>query len=215
MRARAIATISDPAGELDQLWISASYGGAWHVLRLDQFRQEDDPDDPVMTDLSATFIGGAGTVFGPIPWLAGRTVDVAADAAVYTDQVVSAAGMVTIANPAARVSIGLRFPARLTTLRPTAGSENGDSIGKKRRIGRLAIDVLNTRGLRITVQGNAPRDIEQLLGDSIANEGLAPVSGVLIAEDCGTYDRAGQVTIERVVPTGATIRAIQPTVDMR
>lgn len=215
MVARSIAAISDPAGELDQLWIGASYAGAWHILRLDQFRQEDDDQDPVMTDLSVSFDGAATDTFGPMPWLAGKTVDVAADIAAYSELIVDGAGMVTIPNPASHVNVGLRFPCRATTLRATEGSPNGDSIGKMRRISRLAIDVLNTRGLRVTVQGNTPRDIEQLAGDSIANQGFAPVSGTFIVEDSGDNDRVGQVTIERVAPTGATIRALQPTLNMK
>lgn len=220
MVARSIASISDPSGELNQLWISASYGGSWHILRLDQFRQEDDPYDPVMTDLSATFAPAApSATFGPMPWLAGKTVDVVqADAeagAVYRDRVVDAQGMVGIPDPVAAVSVGLPFPARIVTLRPTAGSESGGSIGKTRRIGRLALDVLRARGLRVTVQGTDPRDLEQLLGDSVANEGFAPVSGTVVSEDTGTYDRIGEIAIERVAPVGATIRAIQPTLDMR
>jgi hypothetical protein len=211
--ARSIATITDPAGELDQLWIAAEWNGGWHVLRLDQFRQEADDVDPAMTDLAAEFDGDPATSFGPVAWLAGRTVDVQADDAVYADRIVGGDGMVTIPNPAGRVRAGLRFPARFTTLPTSGGSDNGAALGKSRRISRIAISVLDTRGLRVTVQNSTPRDIEQLLGDSVANAGFVPFTGVLLAEDMGTHDRFGQITVERVAATGATVRAICPTLD--
>lgn len=212
--ARSIACISDPAGELDQLWIAAEFAGAWHVLRMAQFRQEDDDADSAMTDMAAEYEGAPATIFGPIEWLKGRTVDIQADTAVYTERVVDEDGMVTIPNPASRVVIGLPFPCRFTTLRQTKGSENGNSIGKTRRVGRLAIDVLRARGLRITVQGNEPRDIEQLETTSVTDQGFTPLTGVFVAEDTGNYDRYGHITVERAVPTGATILGIQPTLDM-
>lgn len=212
--ARSIAAITDPAGELDQLWIAAERGGQWHILRMDQFRQEDDDFDPAMTDMAAVFDGAATTTFGPVPWLAGTAVDVQADDAAYLDLPASADGTVTIPTAAARVIVGQRFPARFTTLPAAASGDTGAAMGKTRRIGRLVLSVLKTRGLRITVQGNRPRDIEELLGDSVADAGFVPYTGLKIAEDCGNPDRFGQLTIERVLPLGATVRAVQPAVEI-
>lgn len=213
MAARSIATITDPAGELNQLWLAAEYGGAWQVLRLAQFRQEDDAFDPPMTDMAVEYEGAPATDFGPAPWLANQTVQVNADDIGYGAVAVDGDGMFTLPQPASRVNWGLPFLARLQTLRNIKGSDNGPALGKMQRISRLMIDVLNARGLRISVQGAGTRDLEQMLTDSPTDTSFAPVTGIVAADDTGTNDRLGQVTIERVAPYGATVRAIIPTVE--
>ncbi|QNQ09248.1 hypothetical protein [Sphingomonas alpina] len=217
--AKSICTITDPAGELSQLWVSIERDGAWHVARLSQFRQEDDEQDPVMTDLAWEYDGAPATEFGPVPWLAGAAVQVQASVAdgvgvTYRSVTVDGDGMFEIGNPASRVAVGLPFLARFTTLPGNGGSENGPAMGKMRRISRMAISVLKTRGLQISVQGTTPRDIEQLFADSTTNEGFQPDTGIVTLEDCGEHDRFGQITVTRVAPCGATIRAIQPTTDV-
>lgn len=211
---RSIAGISDPAGELNQLWMAIEYRDAWHVARLDQFRQEDDPFDPVMTDLSVQYEGPPATTFGPVPWLADRVCQVWADDRLYRSVEVDADGMFTLPDAATRVNVGLPYPASFTTLPISSGGENGPAMAKTRRISRSVMNVLKARGLQISVQGNAPRDIEQLFGDSSANDGFAPDTGIIMLEDCGEWDRLGQVTVTRVAPAGATVRAYQPTVDV-
>lgn len=213
MMARSIATITDPDGELNQLWLAAEFGEAWQILRLAQFRQEDDVFDPPMLDMAVLYDDAPATIFGPSPWLAGMTVQVNADDAGYLAVPVGEDGMFTLANAASRVSWGLPYEARATTLRNSKGSDNGPGLGKMCRISRLSLDLLKARGLRITVQGSAPRDLEQLVTDSVTDEGFAPVTGIVIAEDCGDNDRTGQLTIERVAPFGATLRAVIPTVE--
>lgn len=211
---RSIAGISDPAGELNQLWQAVEYRGSWHIVRQDQFRQEDDPFDPVMTDLSAQYVGAPATNFGPVPWLADRVCQVWADERLYRAIEVDSAGMFELPDAASRVNLGLPFPASFTTLPISSGGEGGPAMGKARRISRSALSVLKARGLQIAVQGNEPRDIEQLFGDSVTNDGFVPDTGILILEDTGDWDRLGQVTVTRVAPAGATVRAYQPTVEV-
>jgi hypothetical protein len=211
---RSGCTISDPAGELNQLWAAIERGDQWHIARLGQFRQEDDLTDPAMTDLALEYEGAATDTIGPAPWLAGTTVQVQADDALYRAVTVGGDGMIRIPNPASRIVAGLPFPCRFTTLPGNGGSETGPAMGKMRRISRIAISVLKARGLQIEAQGAEARNIEQLFADSTMNEGFAPDTGVLVIEDAGDHDRFGQITVSRVGPSGATVRAVQPTTDV-
>ena len=218
--ARSICGITDPTGTLGQLWAAVTWNDDWHVVRLAPFREEGDADDPAMTDLAVEYEGEPATLFGPVPWLADATIHVQAAGesgpwAAYADIAVDEDGMFTLPNPATRVIAGLPFPCRLTTLPVDAGGDNGPAMGKKRRISRLVINVLKALGLRVSVQGADWLTIEQMQGDSVADAGFVPDTGILIREDTGTDDRFGQVTIERYLPQGATIRAIQPTVEVR
>lgn len=212
--ARSIAVISDTAGELGQLWIAAEYRGAWHVLRLDQFRGEDNPVDPVMTDMAAEYEGPPVSNFGPVPWLAGRTIDVEADGAAYLDVAVDAEGWFTLPNPASIVRAGLRFLARIETLPISGGGDNGPPMDKTKRDSRVSIDVLNARGLQIGVTDGEPKPLEQLTGSSETDQGYAPQTGVLTTEDLGNWGIDRAIVVDRVAPLAATIRAIQRTVEV-
>lgn len=213
MAARSIATITDPDGELNQLWLAAELDGVTHVLRLSQFRQEEDDADPVMGDMAVQYEGPPAKTFGPVPLLARRTIQVQADGGAYRAVAVDDGGMFVLPNAASVVNAGLAFPARITTLPLNGGSDNGPAMGKMRRISRMLISVLNSRGLRINVQGSQPCDMEQLYADSTTNQGFEPYTGFLLTEDAGEHDRYGQIVIERVAPVAATIRAVQPTAD--
>ncbi|GGO95036.1 hypothetical protein [Stakelama pacifica] len=210
----SIAGITDPMGELDQLWAAVTFRGSWHICRLDQLRQEDDDDDPAMTDMAAVYEGSPASTFGPVPWLSGLTIQVQGDDAAYDGVQVDGAGMFTLPNPHSRVIAGLPFPCRFTTLPLEAGGDNGPAMGKVKRFSRFLINVLKTRGLRVTAQGAPPVTLEQLTADSVTNAGFVPDTGLLVTEDVGTDDIMGQVTVERYLPQGATIRAIQPTADV-
>lgn len=214
LSARDCTSITDPTGELDQLWVAAEFGGNWHVLRMGQFRQEDDPLDPPMVDMAFQYEGVPDDSFSA-PLLANLTVQVQADGALYRAIEVDGAGNFTLAQPAARVDVGLAFDSFFTTLPSTAGSDNGVAMGKMRRITQLLIDVLNARGLAVEVQGNPPRDIEQLYTDSTTDQGFAPYTGFLLLEDCGQHDRFGQITVRRVAPAAATVRAVRPSVNVQ
>lgn len=221
--ARSIAPCRDPDGELDQLWIAAQTGEQWHVLRMAQFRQEGDAADPAMVDMAGEHDvgdGGATTTLGPFTWLAGSQVDVQTDPdqagnAVYLAATCAPDGIVTITEPAERAYVGRRFPAAFTTLPAAATGDTGGAIGRMRRVSQLTLAVLDTRGLSVSVQGAPARPIEELTTDSVLDQGFAPYSGVVIAEDCGRDDRYGAITIAREAPTAATVRAVKSRVTLQ
>ncbi len=211
--AKSIAVISDPSGELQQLWVAATWRGAWHILLLAQIRQESDDSEPAMVDMAAEYDGLPATRFGPVEWLANATIDVSADGAAYQDIAVDATGRFSLPNPAGRVSAGLRYPARIRTLRLSTGGDSGPALDKMKRVSRVAIDVLEARGLRLHATGGRAKDIEQATGGSVTDAGFEPDTGVLMVEDSGSWSREVVVTVERVMPLPATLRAIQPTVE--
>lgn len=211
---QSICSISDPQGENAQLWAAVTLDGDWHIARMDQFREEGDETDPAMTDLCAVYEGDAATEFGPYPWLAGKSVHVQADDAQFADIAVDDAGMFTLQTEASRVIAGLPFQAKYVSLPFEGGSDSGTAMGKMKRASRVTLNVLKSRGLKISV-GNGPvQPIEQLTTDSVTDSGFAPDTGILIQEQCGDWDRLGQITIERYLPAASTILAIVPTMEV-
>jgi len=213
--ARSIASITDPLGEHHQLWVAVQIGSDWHVTRMDQFRQEGDAIDPVMTDMAVQYQGAPATTFGPVPWFADRVIDVQADGALYLDLPCTSDGHFTLPVAASYVDAGLKADCMLRTLPNSKGSDNGATLGKMQRISRLTIDVWEARALQVQVQGCDPIDLEQLRTTSLTERGFERDTGPIVIEDTGNLDRLGQIIVRRIGPAAATLRAICPTIEVQ
>lgn len=213
MAAISCVSVTDPSGELEQLWIAATYSGATHILRLAQFRgdAEFDPSG-VMLDMAAIYEGAGESQFN-IPIFAGNSVEAVGDGVWYSGLTVAANGDVDLPAPVKRAVIGLPFPARLQTLPLEAGGDNGPAMAKMQRISRMSMLVAAARGLRISAGGGRAQDIEQLTGSSITDTAFDPDEGIVAIERSGDWGRRVPVLIERVAPFQGTILAIQPEVE--
>lgn len=76
-------------------------------------------------------------------WLAGDTVSVLGDGAIMGSAVVSAAGVLTLPEAAAVVSVGYPYNSDGQLLRTKDGSAQGSSIGSMRRVNRVAFMLHN------------------------------------------------------------------------
>ena len=89
------------------------------------------------SDLTPYVSGGAVrkmiTTIGGLDHLEGETVAVLVDGATHPDVVVDG-GEITLNTEGATVQIGYNFQSDFQLLRIDAGSQNGTSIGKNRRI---------------------------------------------------------------------------------
>lgn len=74
-----------------------------------------------------------------LTWLKGETVGVLADGAIHPDTVVDSSGTIALSFPAAKVQVGYRYNSDGKLLRNEAGSADGSSIGKTRRVTRVAV----------------------------------------------------------------------------
>lgn len=215
MLATSLCGATDPAGENGELWIAASWRGETHVCLLAPWRLEGDAADPVMSDMALEYVGDPRTAFGPIGWLSNATVDIQADDRVYRGKVLDGTGSITLDQPASRVVIGLAFPARFRTLSTSSNGDNGPPRDKMKRASRVSLDVLESRGLRVSGPGGAT-DLESIVTDQTdTDSGFGRVTGIVITEDVGDWVRDDWVAVERMVPAAATVRAVQPTVDVQ
>lgn len=80
------------------------------------------------------------TVTG-VTWLAGEKVSILGDGVYLGDVTVSLTGVVTLPVPAATVQIGLPYSMEIQGLRIEAGSQDGTSMGKYRRINQLGVNI--------------------------------------------------------------------------
>jgi hypothetical protein len=213
LSAKSCAAISDPAGELDQLWIAASYSGATHILRLAQFRDDAEYDPTgVMLDMAAVYDGAPESQFN-IPVLAGKQVEAVGDGIWYPGLAIAANGDVDLPAEVRRAVIGLPYPARLQTLPLEAGGDGGPAMAKMQRVSRISVLVAAARGLRISAAGGRAQDVEQLKGNSITDAPFDPDEGIVAIERTSDWGRRVPVLIERVAPFQGTILAVQPEVE--
>ncbi|MFY9350662.1 MAG: hypothetical protein WBL20_07745 [Sphingobium sp.] len=206
--ARSICSITAPDGRRDQLWCAAQKGGAYWIMALAPFRQAGESDaTAIMADAALRYSGDPVTQVGA-PHLAGLEVDVVADGAWLGRLTADDEGWIALGRAAESVMAGLAFPAYVDLLPIEAGGDNGPAQGKMKRNGRIMVRVHDALGLRLSVQGVALRDLENQMGNSPMDDALPLVTADIINDMVGTWDRAGQVRLERVAPKQCTVLAI-------
>lgn len=215
MLVESICRITDPEGKRDQIWIAANLDGTRLVLLMSKvWELGDDQQDAVLVDAGLSYDGAPATLFSGLDHLNGKTVDILADGKPHPQRVVSG-GAVTLDYAASKVHIGLPFAAVLTTLPIEAGQSEGTAQGKLKRIIGLLLRLLEAQGLRVYVQTDPdPIAIETRVPDDPMDEAVPLFTGDYPLTGIGTYERLGQITIERFQPTPATLLAIMPILEV-
>jgi hypothetical protein len=213
--ARDIAAISDPDGELGQIWIAAEFAGSWHIMRMAEWRQDGDAHDTAcLVDMAFEYQGAPQASF-TAAWLANRALHIVADGRVYLTLTANGAGQFTLPEAASHVIAGLPYEARARQLWTEKGGDNGPAMGKIATISSVGVRVLQSRGLRIRAAGGRrSRDIEQQTGSSIMDDGFAAEAGMRWFDDMGSEQRGCWLEIERVAPTEATILALAQVIEV-
>ena len=211
--ARSICSITSPDGRRDQLWCAAQKGGEYWIMALAPFRQAGESDaNGIMADAALRYSGAPVTQVGA-PHLAGLDVDLVADGAWLGRRTVDEDGWVTLDRSASEVMMGLPFPAYVDLLPIEAGGDNGPAQGKMKRNNRIMVRVHDGLGLRLVVQDKASRNLENQMGNSPMDSALPLVTADIINDMIGTWDRAGQVRLERIAPKQCTVLAIGITTE--
>lgn len=211
--ARSIASITDPAGRFDQLWIAAEYQGSWHVLRMAPWREDGESDEnAVMLDMALVHDGDAQAQYAA-PLFAGQRVQGVADGEMFEAEP-TANGAFMLDRPATRAVIGLPYPAAIETLPINHGGDNGPARGKMARISRALLAVEQGRGLAFGEPGRL-QPIEQLSDPVIAPGGPQPESDARIIERAGDWTRSPVLRVERHAPFEATVAAIGATIEVQ
>ena len=92
--------------------------------------------------------GSPATTISGLSHLEGETVSVLADGATHPDKVVSS-GSITLDRSASKVKVGLGYTSLLQTMRIDAGSQNGTSQGKTKRIYDITVRMFETIGVEV------------------------------------------------------------------
>ncbi len=221
-RILSAATIASADGKTDELWaLIQSDFGKW-IGRMRAFRNDGDAiEGSFYVDAGVTSIAGvAQTHFTGLTHLAGKPVAVLADGGVVENITVAGDGSFDL--PAAVVpndrpyvvTVGLAFTARVVTLRPEIAVGGQTSQGRRQRLVRITLRLLETVGIRVGPKGGK---LDQLV-DRAAGDAMDRAVPLFTADSdravSGGWTKLGQQEFVSEVPLPATIIAAMPEVEL-
>ena len=169
------------------------------------------------TDSSAytTYVSGGearklvSTVSG-LTHLEGQTVSILADGAVQPSQTVASGAVSLTTTPAAVVQVGLPITARAKLLRIDAGSADGTSLGKTRRMHRAGFLLYRTLGFKFGMSFDALDEVTFRRSVDSMTRAVPLFSGVVSQELEADYDTENQICFEQTQPLPGTVLAVMP-----
>lgn len=172
--------------------------------------------DAFEVDCGLTYDGVAvGTVSG-LGHLNGETVDVLADGKVYKGLAV-AAGAASLPGgaTAAKWQVGLGYQSEANTLELDVGGRDGSIVGRRKKVAKLILSLLETDTTGLQVQSFIRGRWEQVrIPSVIAPDGMAKLfTGNVEVPIDDSWEGQGRVKIRHLNPTPCTMRAITPVFD--
>lgn len=211
----SIAVIPTPDTTADEVWLivkrTIDGNTKRYIEYITQRFDDDDTEDAFFVDCGLTYSGAAADVISGLDHLEGQTVQILADGAVHPNRVVTS-GDVTLNAEYSKVHIGLGYNSDIKTLRLEAGSADGTSQGKTKRITRVDVRLYKTLGLKY---GKDESHLDTVTFRTSADDMNAPP--VLFTGDKAFvwnsgYDIEGQMYFRQDQPLPMTILSIAPQV---
>jgi hypothetical protein len=173
--------------------------------------------DAFEVDCGLTYSGAAVATVGGAAHLAGQAVDVLADGKVYRGVTVGVGGTVTLPGgaTAAKWQLGLPYTAGADTLELDVGGRDGSLIGRRKKVAKVILSLLETDTTGLDVQSLIRGRWEPVRMPSIvAADGKATLfTGNVEVPIDDSWEGQGRVRIRHVNPTPCTIRALTPVFD--
>ena len=160
-------------------------------------------------DSALSYSGTAATTFTGLDHLEGQTVAILADGATHPDKPVSS-GSVVLDRSATNVKMGLAYHSILKTMRIDAGSQDGTSQGKTKRIYEITARLYQSVGVEV---GPDLSNMERIPFRTSANpmdEGIPVFTGDKEVEFRGNYDTDGYILVRQTQPLPFTILSLYP-----
>jgi hypothetical protein len=172
------------------------------------FDQEDDTTFNFL-DSQLSYDGSPATTISGLSHLEGQTVSVLADGATHPDAVVSS-GEITLSRSASKVKVGLAFTSLLQTMRIDAGSQNGTSQSKTKRIYEITLRLYETLGVEVGPDLNNMERIPFRSSADLMDSSVAVFTGDKEIEFRGNYETDGFIFVRQNQPLPLTILSLYP-----
>jgi hypothetical protein len=160
-------------------------------------------------DSALAYSGSAATTMSGLDHLEGQTVSILADGATHPDKTV-VSGSITLDRSATDVKIGLAYKSILQTMRLDAGSQNGTSQGKTKRIYEITIRLYESIGVEVGESLDNMERIPFRTSSDPMDEGIPVFTGDKAVEFRGNYDTDGFIFVRQTQPLPLTILSLYP-----
>ena len=171
----------------------------------------DETDDTSFNflDSQLEYSGSPATTISGLSHLEGQTVSILADGATHPDKTVSS-GEITLDRSASKVKVGLGYTSLLQTMRLDAGSQDGTSQGKTKRIFDIAIRLYESLGVEVGPDLNNMERIPFRSSADAMDSAVSVFTGDKEVEFRGNYETDGFIVVRQTQPLPLTILSLYP-----
>src|SRR5690606_4682755 len=134
------------------------------------------------------------------------------DGAAHPDRTVSEDGSITLERAGSVVQVGLACPAKAITMRLEAGSPDGTSQGKVKRISNLVVRLLDTLGGFIGMEGRSLTEMKFRKPSMAMDQPPEIFTGDKEVSLDGDYEPNCRIEVRQTQPFPMTIVGIYPNV---
>lgn len=160
-------------------------------------------------DSELSYSGSAVSTLSGLDHLEGQVVSILADGATHPNRTVSS-GSITLDRSAKSVKVGLAYTSLLQTMRLNAGSQNGTSQGKTKRIYDITVRMFETIGVEVGPDLSNMERIPFRSSADLMDEGIPPFTGDKEVEFRGNYETDGFIFVRQTQPLPFTILSLYP-----
>ena len=178
------------------------------ILNVFDFDQTDNTSFNFL-DSALSYSGSAVTTISGLDHLEGQTVSILANGATHPDKTVSS-GSITLDRSSTSVKVGLAYTSLLQTMRLNAGSQNGTSQGKTKRIYDITVRMFETIGVEVGPDLNNLERIPFRSSADLMDEGIPPFTGDKEVEFRGNFETDGFIFVRQTQPLPFTILSLYP-----
>jgi hypothetical protein len=178
------------------------------ILNVFDFDQTDNTSFNFL-DSSLSYSGSAVTTISGLDHLEGQTVSILANGATHPDKTISS-GSITLDRSSTDVKVGLAYTSLLQTMRLNAGSQNGTSQGKTKRIYDITVRMFETIGVEVGPDLLNMERIPFRSSSDLMDEGIPPFTGDKEVEFRGNYETDGFIFVRQSQPLPFTILSLYP-----
>ena len=180
-----------------------------YVEKLNVFEFGDATTGAYFVDSGLEYSGGAVTSLSGLWHLPGEEVSVLANGASHPDRTV-ADGEISLAFSATSAAVGYGYTSEMQTLRLEAGSVDGTSQGKPKRIHAITLRLYRTVGLEV---GPAAADVDRIYfrDSSMSMDTAVPLfTGDKTVEFPGGFENDDRIYVRQTQPLPLTVLALYP-----
>ena len=170
---------------------------------------ESDNTDFNFLDSQLVYSGSPVTSISGLSHLEGQTVAILADGATHPRKTVTS-GSISLDRSASKVKVGLPYTSLLQTMRLDAGSQDGTSQGKTKRIFDITLRIYESIGIEVGPDLNNMERIPFRSSATLMDQAIPVFTGDKEIEFRGNYETDGYVYVRQDQPLPLTILSLYP-----